>query len=214
MTDEDYSWLSLAPEPAPIKLPERLPSEIVPAVSEALSTRQALVVALRQIDAGQRVFLEELVSESFDVKRALRATRDRGFPASRSILDRKWMHEPNFARALETLRNYGSLTLGISKTAILAKLEKLADDCRALVTLEDKFGNVVTKPVDAAAARSALETLARISGVLTAQEAQPAARPGPGLHITFTHNDRQSTMRVGEVVDAEVIDLPTPKKEG
>lgn len=205
-THDPFAWLNYE-EPEQLQTSKPQPAqELQPAVSEAAETRRELVLALRQLDGDQRVFLEELVEESFDVKRAIKATRARGFQCSRQRLERKWMHQPEFSRALDRLKDYGALSIGISKTALLARLLKLADDCRALVTVLDKNDNAITRPVDAQAARHTLETIAKISGVL--RDEQRDARQTLPAFVVGIQVSTPNPEAVGVTIDGKATRLP------
>jgi hypothetical protein len=147
----DDSWLDSGPTK------NNLP---IKAAAEENPRRRALVESLFALTWRQRRYLEALNDCAFDDRAARKASG-----VTKAQL-RRWATEPTYQRAVRLLEGIVTDDVSFTRAAVLAKMSRLADDTRKLVTRTDANGNVVAEPVDGPTARGTLKDLAQALGFL------------------------------------------------
>lgn len=196
MTSPPPDWLDL-PGSAVAKL------KVQPEYAQALT-------ALRALSPKQRLFLDALLDCQLEPNEARKLLKARhGITVTRATWQRKWMlGDPNFAQAMRSLQDFACSSVAVSKAAVFAKLNRLIEDCRKVVPYTDKAGNSYERPVDAGTAHSALVTLAKLSGALSA-ERPTSDHSGPTYVLQIIGSQGAPA---GAVIQGESIDV-TPTQE-
>lgn len=215
MSESDFDWLDTTLD---------APKELVPVASATRASPPALhvqdvpgwrefVECARKLVPEQRILLDALGRSSFNLDAARKRVKDeRGLTITRQRADR-WLCTPAFIEARSRLEDFAILRSGLSAAAVLARLDEISRAASQLLPVKDAEGNVLyQKPVDAKTAVATLKLLGEYRNLWKADGAPPTAAPtGPGLSITFIHQGATPHARVAEVVDAEVITIPTPE---
>lgn len=218
MTDEadPFDWLETtldAPkEVIPVAPPTR-PSPPALHVEDVPGWRE-FVECTRKLAPEQRVLLDALGRSGFNLDAARKRVKDeRGLSITRQRADR-WLCTPAFIEARSRLEDFAILRSGLSAAAVLARLDEISRAASQMVKVKDAHGNEYERPVDAKTAVSTLKLLGEYRNLWKSDSAPTQAAPtGTGLNITFIHNaGSPQQVRVGEVIDAEVINIPTPGK--
>jgi hypothetical protein len=120
--------------------------------------------------------------------------------------------DENFGQALQSLQAFACSAVAVSKAALLAKLNKLANDTRRVIDFTDKQGNTYARPVDAGAAHAALVSLAKLTGTL-APDARTTVNNNAPTFIYQVIGSRGDPGRVieGEAVDATLGQIEEPQ---
>jgi hypothetical protein len=193
-------WLDISP----VKLPAIVNDE---------SKYHGMIEALKQCSPKQRLYLNALQDACFDEDVARKALAEKGTRVSRHAI-RKWEAEPYFMRALSDAVEYTLAAAGVSQVGIVAQLQRAVRVNGQTIKCKTEDGQEYERFVDATNLTTALDRLAKRLGMLKSDDAEARrgnVPTGPGLSITFIHTaGSPQTVRVGEVVDAEVIKLPTP----
>jgi hypothetical protein len=174
----DDSWLEYDEEPQ-----KKLP---IPVDNEQ---RRELVKTLFALTWKQRAFVKALHATQLDE----RAAREQLKVKASTLL--RWKTEPAFARLLNLLQAIVADDVSLTRASVLARISKLADDTRKIVTRRDANGNEIEGPVDGSTARGALKDLATALNVL-----EPASTRVM-VQIVDLSGDPEPT-----TIDARVID--------
>jgi hypothetical protein len=162
----------------------------------------ALVEHTKTLTPQQRNFLVCYSASHYDPVLACKRYAE---TFKRKISPRKlaaWLRDdPNFGRAISMREEIAARAAGVSVANVL---DCLADIRRRNLGKDDRTAMI------------ALEMIGKHLKMFKAveDERQPGVTvpTGPGLSITFIHNaGAPQTVRVGNVVDAEVISVPTPQ---
>lgn len=178
----------------------------------------ALVKALTPLSPNQKSYVRALPAAHYVPAQALKNLQAAGMKISeRSVY--RWQSDPAVRQAVALYRELASDFAGIDALSVMLRVSAWAAYCEELIPATDNNGNpllVDGKPVlkkrDVANGLKALELLGKHTHALGKDSEAPNAPPptGPGLNITFIHNAAPQPVRIGEVVDAEVIEVPTP----
>jgi hypothetical protein len=202
-----------------------VPQELIPAPPATRASPPALhvedvpgwrefVECARKLAPEQRVLLDALGRSGFNLDAARQRVKDeRGLSITRQRADR-WLCTPAFIDARSRLEDFAILRSGLSAAAVLARLDEISRAASQMLPVKDADGKVLyEKPVDAKTAVATLKLLGEYRNLWKADNAPAAQAPsGPGLSITFIHGTAPQTARVGETIDAEVIEVPTPNR--
>jgi len=216
MTEENpFDWLETTLE---------APKEVLPVAPATRASPPALhvedvpgwrgfVECARKLAPEQRILLDALGRSGFNLDAARkRVKEERGLSITRQRADR-WLCTPAFMEARSRLEDFAILRSGLSAAAVLARLDEISRAASQLLPVKDAEGKVLyAKPVDAKTAVATLKLLGEYRRLWAGESAPMQTAPtGPGLNITFIHNtERAPHVRVGEVIDAEIINVPTP----
>jgi len=167
------------------------------------------LAALRALSPKQRLFLDCLLDSQLEPNEARKLLKARhGITVNRATWERKWLlGDPNFAQAMQSLQDFACSSVAVSKAAVFAKLNKLIEDCRRVAPYTDKSGNSFERPVDAGTAHSALVTLAKLSGALSA-ERPTSDHSGPTFVLQIIGSQGAPA---GAVIEGQAVDV-TPKE--
>ncbi len=216
MTEENpFDWLNTTLE---------APKEVLPVAPITRASPPALhvedvpgwrdfVECARKLAPEQRILLDALGRSGFNLDAARkRVKEERGLSITRQRADR-WLCTPAFVEARSRLEDFAILRSGLSAAAVLARLDEISRAASQLLAVKDADGNVLyEKPVDAKTAVATLKLLGEYRNLWKADSAPMQTAPtGPGLNITFIHSTERPQVRVGEVIEAELINIPTPK---
>lgn len=201
-------WLNIDQLPVPAV---GIPQDVI----EANPAYQKLVKAYDALEPEQQEFVRALPAANHVARTALRNMQARGVQLSERTIYR-WMTDPKVKFAIDLQRELASNFAGIDPLSTMLRVVAWADYCEELVPSTDNNGNpllVDGKPVlkkrDVANGLKALELLGRHTKALGSDEAPRTQAPaGGGLHITFVHNAAPQGARVGEVIDAQIIETP------
>lgn len=172
------------------------------------------IAALQQLSSKQRLFLDCLLDSQLEPAKAAKLMRKRHQILVNVSERKEWFGEEHFTAAVTSLQEFACSAVAISKAAILAKLNKLANDCRKVVPYEDKLGNRFDRPVDASAAHATLVSLAKITGHLKADASGAgvtinANGPAQFVYQIISSKEGAAPKRIegsGAVIDAEVTE--------
>jgi hypothetical protein len=160
----------------------------------------ALVEHTKTLTAQQRNFLVCYSASHYDPVLACKRYEE---VFQRKLSQRKlavWLRDdPNFGKAIQMREEMAARAAGVSAANVL---DCLADIRRRNLGKDDRT------------AMQALELIGKhlkMFRVVEEERDRGAIATGPGLSITFIHNaGAPQTVRVGEVVEAEFINVPTP----
>jgi len=194
----------------------KLPREVV----ESNPKYRALVQALAPLSPNQKSYVRALPAAHYIPAHALMNLQAAGMKISERTVYR-WQSDPTVQQAVALYREVASNFAGIDALSVMLRVSAWADYCEELIPATDNNGNPVLmegKPVlkkrDVVNGLKALELLGKHTNALgkdSAERDRGAVAPGPGLSITFIHNaGAPQTVRMGEVIDAEIINVPTP----
>jgi len=205
---------------------EAPPKELLPVAPETRASPPALhvedvpgwrdfVECARKLVPEQRILLDALGRSGFNLDAARKLVKEeRGISITRQRADR-WLCTPAFIEARSRLEDFAILRSGLSAAAVLARLDEISRAASQMLPVKDAEGNVLyQRPVDAKTAVATLKLLGEYRNLWKADSTPAQSAPtGPGLSITFIHNSTERPQaRAGEVIDAEVINVPTPEK--
>lgn len=168
---------------------------------------QQALVAMQALTPHQRVYLDCLLDTELEPDAARKLMRKRhGIRIRRAEQDAWLQGDENFYMALAALQQFACSAVAISKAGVLAKLNKLANDCRRLVPYTDKAGNKFMRPVDASAAHAAMVSLAKITGSL-----QTEGRGGTTINangpVTFRYEIVSSDGKSGSIIEGSATEV-------
>lgn len=210
-----FDWLETtldAPEEVLPVAPVTRPSPPALHVEDVLGWRE-FVECARKLAPEQRILLDALGRSGFNLDAARKRVKDeRDLSITRQRADR-WLCTPAFIEARSRLEDFAILRSGLSAAAVLARLDEISRAASQMLPVKDAEGKVLyEKPVDAKTAVATLKLLGEYRNLWKADNAPTQSAPtGPGLSITFIHNAERPQVRVGEVIDAQVINVPTPR---
>lgn len=215
MSTPEPDWMNLDQLPA-----VGIPQDAV----EANPKYQALQAAIAELNPQQQEFVYAMPVAHFVAAKALRNMKAAGSDIGERTMER-YATDPAVKRVIDMYREFAGSVAGIDALSVMLRVEAWADYCEELVpttdnngaVLLDKDGSPRMRKRDIANGLKALELLGRHTKALgnDSETAATQARPGPGLSITFIHNvAAPQTVRVGEIIDAEIINVPTPKEIG
>lgn len=163
----------------------------------------AMVEHTKGLPAAQRNFLLSFAASHYDpiaAREHYETTFGRKLSA-RTLSG--WMRDdPEFNKAIAMREEIAARISGVSAASVLSSLADIKrrnlgkDDRTAMIALE-----MIGKHL-------------RMFRIAEDEQQRGVVQTGPGLSITFIHNaGAPQTVRVGEVVDAEVINVPTPGED-
>ncbi len=197
-------WLDISDAPAAPQLPAILKNE---------TKYQAMVTAMKKCSAKQRLYLSALMDACFDEQTARALLKEKGTRISWQAV-RKWAEEPWFKQALDDAVEYACAATGVSHVGVLTQLQRAVRINGRTVKRKTELGEEYQELVNATALNHSLDRLGRRVKMFGEESETPRghAPTGGGLHITFVHNAAPQPVNVGQVIDAHVIDIPTPKE--
>ena len=182
----------------------------LPAIVENETKYSAMMAALKKCSPKQRHYLNALQEACFDDDVARRELAKKGVKVSWQVI-RRWEIEPAFVTALNSAIEYTLAAAAVSHVGVLAQLQRAVRVNGRLVKCTSDDGVEYEKFVDAAALNAALDRLAKRVRMFGEEQAQPAAREGPGLVIQINSGSAQQPA-IDVTPDRVAITLPEPSK--
>lgn len=209
--------MSTEPDFLNIDLPvpfEGIPQDVI----EANPMYQKLVAAYDALEPEQQEYVRALPAADYVARTALRHLQERGVKLSERTVYR-WMTDEKVKLAVGLQRELASNFAGVDPVAVMLRVVRWLDYSEELVAVTDNNGAVIfdkdgqqrMRKRDPATAIKCLEMLGRHTKAIGGDEAPRTQAPaGGGLHITFIHGQMPAAVRVGQVIDAEIV---TPNVE-
>jgi hypothetical protein len=160
----------------------------------------ALVEHTKTLTAQQRNFLVCYSASHYDPVLACQRYAE---TFKRKLSPRKlaaWLRDdPNFGKAIAMREELAAKAAGVSAANVL---DCLADIRRRNLGKDDRTAMIALELIG--------KHLKMFRAVEDTERERGTAPTGPGLNITFIHNAAPQPVRIGEVVDAQIIEVPTP----